>query len=215
MYGWRNTFDKWVGLNKNLVVCWYGNGCGVIKMRSFVNAANFLSFLRILITPCVVWIILYYQQGLYLGVALFTLAAITDTCDGYIARRYGLMTELGNFLDPFADKVLIFSTFISFYSLSLLPLWFVLLVVIRDTCITVIRCLLVRKQRPLKTSMLGKWKTTLQIALVYVIFLGMLFGDSYCFLAISLHSCTLFLTYIVAAITAYSGFSYLRALLYL
>lgn len=177
-----------------------------------LNIANFLSFLRIAITPVIVWILLFHQGYLCYGIIFFSLAAITDTCDGYVARRYGLMTEFGNFLDPFADKVLIFSTFFSFYLLNLVPLWFVLLVIMRDSMITFLRLAMVNQQRPLKTSYLGKWKTTMQIVLIYAIFVLMLLKGGNWSMMVLVQSMVSLLIYLVAFMTIYSGASYFMSI---
>ncbi len=162
-----------------------------------------------MITPVVVWIVLFQQEYICLGIILFSLAAITDTCDGYVARRYGLVTELGNFLDPFADKVLVFSIFFAFYLLAFVPMWFVLLIIIRDSMVTILRLVMVKQQQPLKTSSLGKWKTTMQITLIYAIFLLMLLGDGGLMPELSMQWVVMVLTYLVAFMTAYSGAHYL------
>ena len=163
--------------------------------------------MRVAITPVFVWILLYQPAYLAVGILLFTIAALSDSCDGYVARRYGLVTEFGNFLDPFADKVLIFSTFFSFYVLGFFPLWFVLLVIIRDSMITVLRLAMVNRRSPLKTSSLGKWKTTMQIMLIYSVFLLMLLGKGG--MMAVLPGMVTVLIYVVAVMTAHSGVQYL------
>lgn len=139
---------------------------------------------------------------------LFTIAALTDTCDGYLARRYGLVTELGNFLDPLADKVLIFSIFSCFYLLGFVPLWFVCLLVIRDISVTWLRSVLMQRKKPLKTSVIGKWKTTLQIVLVYLIFLLIMFQQVAINIGFLAPAMINSLMYGVTLITLYSGLEY-------
>lgn len=176
-------------------------------MASWCNIANTLSLLRIFITPLLVWILLYKSDYILTAITLFSLAAFTDTCDGYLARRYRLTTELGNFLDPLADKVLTFSTFIAFYIKGFLPLWFVVLVITRDSGITLLRCINVNKGKSLKTSNLGKLKMIFQVILIYVVFVTMFFKHYYA-LGEAFLPLLVGLTYITAFLTVYSGVTY-------
>ncbi|HAK62959.1 MAG TPA: CDP-alcohol phosphatidyltransferase, partial [Alphaproteobacteria bacterium] len=70
-----------------------------------VNLANFVSLLRLLLTPAVIWLLLEERPVAALGLFLF--AGLTDALDGMIAKRFGQVTELGAYLDPVADKVLL------------------------------------------------------------------------------------------------------------
>ena len=87
-------------------------GC---TLSQIINIPNFLSFMRIVFTPLFIWLLFQGGNLLFCAILIFTIAALTDLYDGYIARRFGQATEFGNFLDPAADKILIFSTFFSFY----------------------------------------------------------------------------------------------------
>ena len=83
-----------------------------------LNLANKITLARILMTPIVV-ILLYFEGPVtcVLATAAFALASLTDCADGYIARRDNLVTSMGKFLDPLADKVLICSVLIMFVEL--------------------------------------------------------------------------------------------------
>ncbi len=178
-------------------------------LASLVNIANFLSFSRIVITPLFIWMLFQGQGCIVFAVVLFTIAALTDTCDGYLARRYRLVTELGNFLDPLADKILIFSTFFCFYLLNFVPLWFVILLITRDVMITLLRAFMTQKNLPLQTSHLGKWKTTLQIILIYLVFLSMLAPTGLSQFQSLYHMLMAVFMYLVAGLTVYAGLDYL------
>ena len=98
-----------------------------------MNLPNILSFLRILSVPLFIWLML--EKHIIGALCLFTLAGLTDALDGFIAKRFGMETELGKYLDPLADKLLLMAGFITLTSLGFLPSWLMLLVVTRDVLI--------------------------------------------------------------------------------
>ena len=98
-----------------------------------MNIPNLITLLRLLLAPVVIWLLLERQSSAAL--ALFILAGITDALDGMLAKRLGQVTELGTYLDPIADKVLLVGIFITLGVMGGLPAWLVLLVVSRDMLI--------------------------------------------------------------------------------
>lgn len=98
-----------------------------------MNLANWLTLLRLCLVPLVIAAISQH----HFGVALvgFVVAGLTDAVDGYVARNYNQMTELGALLDPLADKSLLMSIFITLGILGIIPTWLVILVVARDLMI--------------------------------------------------------------------------------
>ena len=181
-----------------------------IRLNVIINVPNVLSFVRIILTPLFLWLL--FQEGslLFLSVLIFTVAALTDSYDGYIARRFGQVTELGNFLDPIADKILIFSTFYAFYVKELVSLWFVVLLIVRDTMVTVLRLFMVRRGKSLVTSKLGKWKTVMQFIAIYLIFIHLLCEEFNYFPILYEGMIVLIMVvmYLIAAVTLYSGIDY-------
>jgi cardiolipin synthase (CMP-forming) len=149
-----------------------------------MTTANKITIVRILLVPFFIGLVIYYartgQAWFRLGGFLtFSIAAVADGVDGYIARRYNQRSELGAILDPLADKLLLLSAIIL---LSLdnrpyferLPLWLTVIVLGRDAIIfigmTVIHCVLGKvKVRP---RMIGKCATVLLMATVMWILLG-------------------------------------------
>ncbi|MCQ2749627.1 MAG: CDP-alcohol phosphatidyltransferase family protein [Clostridia bacterium] len=86
-----------------------------------MNLPNKLTLFRIILIPFVMYFIMAgvnVSLNMYIGLALFIIACITDFLDGYIARKYNLVTNLGKFLDPVADKLLIICVLICFVQLS-------------------------------------------------------------------------------------------------
>ncbi|MBF0347831.1 MAG: CDP-alcohol phosphatidyltransferase family protein [Magnetococcales bacterium] len=98
-----------------------------------MNLPNFLSFLRIFLVPAFIWLVL--NDHIHGALVLFVLAGITDALDGFIAEKFNQVTELGKFLDPLADKVLIASGFVTLTINGLIPLWITLIVMTRDLVI--------------------------------------------------------------------------------
>ena len=88
-----------------------------------MGLANWLTVLRILLIPVFVSLLVYRKPGLALLV--FGAAALTDLLDGYVARRHGLQSRLGAFLDPMADKLLLVSSFVTLTWLKTLPFWII------------------------------------------------------------------------------------------
>ncbi|GEL45546.1 CDP-diacylglycerol--glycerol-3-phosphate 3-phosphatidyltransferase [Cellulomonas hominis] len=130
-----------------------------------LNVANVLTVLRIVVVPFVAWALLVDggQDPVWRLVAagLFALAAATDRVDGYLARRLGLVTDLGKLLDPIADKALIGTALVALSWLGELPWWVTVAILVRELGITVMRFFLL-KYLVLPASRGGKIKTVLQ-----------------------------------------------------
>lgn len=134
-----------------------------------MNLPNLLTTLRILMVPAVVHLLArgYYAPAMW----LFLACGVTDALDGYIARRYGLTTQLGAILDPIADKLLIIAPVIVLASEGLLPWWLAFAVICRDIVIVVGAGCWYRKARRLDMapSLPGKINTFVLIALVGIV----------------------------------------------
>src|SRR5690554_4390066 len=142
------------------------------------NVPNILSALRICLAP--VFVALYVQDEILyrsLSIAVFAVAAFTDYVDGYIARNFNAKSRLGNFLDPLADKILTFSGFmvLPFISVHVFPIMPIILIVLRDTFITVLRLVAERKKQTMRTSNTAKLKTLIQMVFLYAALLIGLF----------------------------------------
>ncbi|MCX6120310.1 MAG: CDP-diacylglycerol--glycerol-3-phosphate 3-phosphatidyltransferase [Ignavibacteriales bacterium] len=134
----------------------------------FFSPPNQLTFLRILLTP--VFLVFLLSSNSILrqwSLAVFIFAAITDWYDGWLARRWGYVTQWGAFLDPLADKVLTSAALIAYAYLGLVSSWMVWIIVIRDVVITVLRSYAEYKGKPVDTSKLAKTKTFAQYVLIY------------------------------------------------
>ena len=186
--------------------------------ETYLTIPNQLTALRILLVPVFVWLLLQVDPYMkLLGVIVFVLASLTDIYDGYHARKYGVTTRLGAFLDPLADKLLITAAFFLYVGMGFLSLWMVILVVVRDVVVTALRVYAEFKNRPVVTSVEAKYKTLVQNIFVYVIMALILMKES-SFSGASVAVMTSrflvsgYLNYIMLAVTVftvYTGISYL------
>jgi CDP-diacylglycerol---glycerol-3-phosphate 3-phosphatidyltransferase len=126
---------------------------------------NVITIARILCAPVFLWLLLADAgaEGAlrWVAAALFVVAIATDGVDGYIARRYELVTDLGKLLDPIADKVLTGAAFVGLSLLGELPWWVTVVVLVREVGITVYR-LVVVTDHVLAAAWMGKLKTVMQ-----------------------------------------------------
>ena len=98
-----------------------------------MNIPNTLTLARIVLVPLIVWLIITHEMAA--AFVLFLLAGLSDAADGYLAKRFGWHTELGAYLDPIADKVLLVSIYLTLGFTNHLPVWLVIAVVSRDILI--------------------------------------------------------------------------------
>ena len=186
--------------------------------ETYLTIPNQLTALRILLVP--VFVVLLLQVDPYLkllGVIVFVVASLTDIYDGYHARKYGVTTRLGAFLDPLADKLLITAAFFLYVGMGFLSLWMVILVVVRDVVVTALRVYAEFKNRPVVTSIEAKYKTLVQNIFVYIIMALILmkeasFSGANVAVMTSRFLVSGYLNYIMLAVTVftvYTGISYL------
>ena len=141
-----------------------------------MNIANRLTILRILlIVPFIIILIWKSEDFSYRLIAfvIFGIASITDFLDGYLARKFNLITNFGKLMDPLADKILVLSSLMVFIELKYIPAWMVIVIIARDFLINGIRSLAASKGDVIAAGNLGKIKTTTQmIAILLIILLG-------------------------------------------
>jgi cardiolipin synthase len=98
-----------------------------------LNLPNLITIARILLVPVMVWAIAAHEMRIAFG--LFLVAGLSDAVDGFLAKRFNMTSELGAYLDPLADKVLIMSIYVALGITEAIPRWVVILVVSRDLLI--------------------------------------------------------------------------------
>ncbi len=144
-----------------------------------INLPNAISLVRVLIAPIYFVLILSSDQLFQqLGCILFLIGALSDYIDGWYARKYNEVTALGKFVDPLADKILTSAAFLSFVYLSIIPMWMVILIIIRDFGTTILRIYGEAIKKHVVTSKLAQVKTALQMVFIAYILILVFIKDS-------------------------------------
>ena len=140
-----------------------------------MNIANKLTILRILLAfICIGFILADSLFSLVVAFIIFLIASVTDFLDGYLARKYDLISDLGRLLDPIADKILIIGVFCAFLELGVINAWMVSLIMLREFIITGLRFYGLNKGVILEARRLGKHKTLSQVIGIGIIFISLI-----------------------------------------
>lgn len=168
-----------------------------------LSLPNLITLLRIILVPVIIWLML--TGHIHTAFVAFMIAGISDALDGYLAKRFHMETELGAYLDPLADKMLIVCIFVTLGLQGHLPLWLVIAVVTRDVMIVTAVMLSSVLGHPVKIKPLAisKANTTAQIVLA-----GLVLADEGYHL--KLEGGRVVLEWITAVLTVASLASYLR-----
>src|SRR5882672_2769435 len=145
-----------------------------------MNLPNSLSVTRIFLVPLLVVVLLTKFEGRMIlgvrkelvGAAIFGIASVTDWLDGYLARRRHQVTALGQFIDPFADKLLTIAAFISLVQMDLVQAWMVAIIIGREFAVTALRTLAHARGASMPASPLGKIKMIAQVVAILALILG-------------------------------------------
>jgi cardiolipin synthase len=141
-----------------------------------LNLPNLITIARILLVPVVVWAIA--SREMQIAFLLFLIAGLSDAVDGFLAKRFGMTSELGAHLDPLADKVLIVSIYIALGITDAIPRWIVILVVSRDILIIggVMLAWFLGKPVRVKPVLVSKLNTVAQIVLACLVLAELAFA---------------------------------------
>ncbi|QLA16169.1 CDP-diacylglycerol--glycerol-3-phosphate 3-phosphatidyltransferase [Desulfolutivibrio sulfoxidireducens] len=127
------------------------------------NAANNLTLARVAVVPVLVVMLSFPGRLMCLAaMLLFIVAAITDIFDGYIARRFNLVTTMGKFLDPLADKLLVASVLVMLAGQGFIPAWVAVVIICREIAVTGLRAVAADMGVIIAADAFGKLKTVLQ-----------------------------------------------------
>lgn len=134
-----------------------------------MNLPNKITMLRVIMIPFFAFFMLTDVVGnsKYIAVAIFIIASLTDTLDGFIARKYNLVSNFGKFMDPLADKLLVSTALICFVSIpdNTMPVWGVIVIISREFIISGFRLVAANEGIVLAASWWGKIKTTVQMVM--------------------------------------------------
>ena len=128
-----------------------------------MTTASKITLIRVAFIP--LYMILMYVSGgipgiwLWLALAVFIVASLTDYIDGYIARKYGQVSDFGKFLDPLADKLLVISAMTMFCEWNIMPAWALMIVLTREFAVTGLRLVAAPKGNVIAAGKSGKIKT--------------------------------------------------------
>ncbi len=165
-----------------------------------MNLPNSLAIFRIILAPLLFFILTYKFENVhqswinYFATIIFSIAAISDFFDGYIARIWKQVTTLGEILDPLADKMLILAAFLGLLFLDRANVWAVYLILVREFFITGFRIVMLSENLNVSASFAGKIKTLAQVIAIIFLLMHWHFAD--------------FLLYVALFLTLYSGFEY-------
>lgn len=143
-----------------------------------MNLPNKITISRILLT--FVFIFVMKASGLWFKIgalAIFTIACVTDWIDGSLARKNNQVTVFGKIMDPIADKILVISAFIAFTQLSLVTVWMVVVILVREFIVTGLRIFALARGKVIEAHRLGKHKTISSYLAVFLIMSFLIFRE--------------------------------------
>ena len=138
-----------------------------------MNLPNKITLLRVVLIPA--FLVVYLVNPLpdilnmWLALVLFVTAAITDAVDGYLARRLGLVTNIGKLMDPLADKMLVCGALVAFVYTGAVPVWAVIIIISREFYVSGLRQLALEQKVVLAAAASGKVKMATQLTLIIYI----------------------------------------------
>ncbi|MCA1057639.1 CDP-diacylglycerol--glycerol-3-phosphate 3-phosphatidyltransferase [Rossellomorea aquimaris] len=149
-----------------------------------MNLPNKITIIRILFIPVfLLFLLVPFPLGEFsvaggniavshfIAAMLFIIASVTDGLDGYYARKYSLITDLGKFLDPLADKLLITAALVALVQMDIVPSWMVIIILCREFAVTALRLIAVKEGIVIAASNLAKWKTRVQVVSISALLL--------------------------------------------
>lgn len=151
-----------------------------------------------------VFVLLPYDWARITALVLFTIAAITDKIDGSMARKRKTVTDLGAFLDPLADKMLVNLAFLALVYLNIVPIWVFAIILVRDFAVDGLRMVAAKKGKTIAASNYGKIKTATQMTALIILLLNLI---------VNLEVFTILgnvALYLALIMTVFSGADYLK-----
>jgi CDP-diacylglycerol--glycerol-3-phosphate 3-phosphatidyltransferase len=174
-----------------------------MEREALLNVPNTITILRVTVIPVLFFLLLSPGRTESLVIAtFFVLAALTDLLDGYLARKYEIVTVMGKYLDPIADKLIINTAMILMIPIGRISAWIVTVIIIRDFVVEGIRTIASSEGIVMQASKLGKQKTMCQIFALSALIIH------YPFLGADAHAIGTVILYLALVLSVYSGFDY-------
>lgn len=171
-----------------------------------MKLANKITLCRIALIPVFVTAVLIKTPFMqYTALFIFLIAALTDTLDGYVARKYQQITDFGKFLDPLADKLLVTAALTALVDAGKISAWAMYIIVLREFAVTGLRLIAVNRGKVIPAGIWGKVKTVVQIIAVSVALLPLDLGD----VVIKGYTLSRVVVDIMIVITVVSGVDYI------
>lgn len=182
--------------------------------RQLMNIPNILTMARIAAVPVVLVLLMFESRANSFWAAIvFSVAAITDWLDGYLARKWEVVTVLGKFLDPLADKLIVMVALVMLIPLDRVPAWAVFIILAREMLVTGLRSIASSEGIVIAASPLGKYKTIFQMIAIIGLLLHYryywFFGLEWEILNPSMHNVGIVFFYVAFLLTVWSGADYL------
>lgn len=179
-----------------------------------LNPPNILTMFRVACIPLMVVLLFSSsQESCFWAAWVFAIASATDWIDGHLARRMGIETVFGKFLDPIADKLIVTAALIMILPFNRVPAWMVFVVLAREIVITGLRSIASSEGIVIQASDLGKYKTIFQLTAIIGLLLhydyNWFFGIAHPLLTVNMHNAGMFFFWIAFILTVWSGVDYL------
>lgn len=144
--------------------------------KKVITGPTYLTILRMILSVAFMFFVLFPDMwAKVVALVVFVVASITDKIDGNWARSQGLVTDLGAFLDPLADKMLVDLAFLAMVQINVVPIWVFALILVRDLAIDGMRMMIARNGVTVSASYLGKLKTTFQMTALIILQVSLIF----------------------------------------
>ena len=139
-----------------------------------MNLPNKLTTFRVVLIPFFIFFLMteLIPYSKWVALALFCIASLTDFFDGYLARKWNMVTNFGKFMDPLADKLLVCSAIIAFTAMDRMPAWIVIIIVAREFIISGFRLIAAEKGVVIAASYWGKFKTASQMFMIILLIIN-------------------------------------------
>jgi len=141
-------------------------------MKRTLNFPTCLTLLRVF--AVVPFVVLSLNEHYLAALVIFILASLTDFLDGFLARKLGMITDVGAFLDPLADKMIVVSALLCLVATGLVPVWVVMIIVCRDFAVDGMRMVGARKGKTISASPIGKAKTAVQMTAIVTFYVALI-----------------------------------------